>query len=409
MKRTAATLVMLAGLGGGCMTADKKEPEARPFGQASRGKEVPGVIGPMGEPVHVAAGQAPMGKDESGVKRADFKTAAGAKTSGIQQTAGFARVSSGVHLPGVGGCGAGGCADGSCGAGGGMGAGAYGPMAHRLGYLMGHGAGVLPAPAFGPPGAVAAVGAIGANGSGMYAGMYAGQRTSIRFVSPAGMTITWQGPGGSFTDSTPLQAPVVYNFPQSNIYRLKLSNIPNRPGARPLYPTLEVYPATPNTITYLSHASVPVAFTNEDFEQVRAGNLVIKVIYLPFEKFQDLAAVAGAEEIVSTRLEPGVNPIEEANRRGTILAVIRLGNIDLQDPNTPAMDAPPGGFVPVSPGGPPRMMPPLPKTDTVPPSAGFSPVPVPSIPAASATPARLPTTGVAAPSADKLPKLPSLK
>ena len=33
----------------------------------------------------------------------------------------------------------------------------------------------------------------------------------------------------------------------------------------------------------------------------------------------------------------------EATRRGTILAVIRLGNIDLENPFSPAMDAPPGG------------------------------------------------------------------
>jgi len=44
--------------------------------------------------------------------------------------------------------------------------------------------------------------------------------------------------------------------------------------------------------------------------------------------------------VVSSRLEPGVDPIVEAQRRGSILLVIRLGNIDLEAPNTPAMDAP---------------------------------------------------------------------
>ena len=202
--------------------------------------------------------------------------------------------------------------------------------------------------------------------------MFGNQRTSIRFANPAGMDITWQGPGGSFVEPVPLQAPARYNFPQGNIYRLRLSGIPNRPG-KVYYPTLEVYPATPHTVTFLSHNTVPVSFTDEDFEQVNAGNLVIKVIYLPDPQFQDLVAVAGAEEVVSTRLEPGVDPVDEANRRGTILAVIRIGNIDLEDPNTPAMDAP-GAMLPGGPIGPALMAPPPGGAPILPPARRRCPV-----------------------------------
>ncbi len=38
------------------------------------------------------------------------------------------------------------------------------------------------------------------------------------------------------------------------------------------------------------------------------------------------------ETLVSTRLEPGVDPVAEADRRGTILAIVRLGAIDLEMP-----------------------------------------------------------------------------
>ena len=68
MKRTAATIAMLAGLGG-CATPDAQQ-GAKPFGQASVGREVPGVVGPEGGPVH-AAGQMPTGKE--GVVRADAR------------------------------------------------------------------------------------------------------------------------------------------------------------------------------------------------------------------------------------------------------------------------------------------------------------------------------------------------
>jgi len=74
------------------------------------------------------------------------------------------------------------------------------------------------------------------------------------------------------------------------------------------------------------------------------------VIYLPDPQFQDVA-VAGPDEVVSTRLDPGVDPVAEARRRGTVLLVIRMGNIDLEAPNTPHMEAPN-----------PYMAPPMPRT-----------------------------------------------
>ena len=188
----------------------------------------------------------------------------------------------------------------------------------------------------GIPGAVAAVGAL----TGQPAG-YTNARTEIRFVGPAGMKIAWYAPrsdGRPGFSSQYLEAPARYNFLQASIYRLKLSDIPNRPGVD-LYPTLEVPPATYKTSTFLAHSSVPLSFTEEDFEQVAAGNFVVKVIYLPDPQFQDLAAT-GPDEVVSSRLEPGADPILEAKRRGSILAIVRLGNIDLEAPNTPAMDSP---------------------------------------------------------------------
>src|SRR5207248_7736051 len=144
------------------------------------------------------------------------------------------------------------------------------------------------------------------------------------------------------------ETPGRYNFLQAAIYRLKLSNIPGRPGLE-LYPTLEVVPANNKTSTFLAHSSVPLTFTQEDFDQVAAGNYLVKVVYLPNPQFQDLA-IAGPNEIVSSRLEPGADPIAEALQRGSILLVVRLGNIDLEAPNTPAIDAP-GPYKPFCPPG----------------------------------------------------------
>ncbi len=161
-------------------------------------------------------------------------------------------------------------------------------------------------------------------------GPSAGMTSQIAFVGPDGMTVAWDvGAAGAF-DSQPLVCPGRYNFPQSAIYRLKLSNISGRPGVE-LYPTLEVGPTMPRTEAFFAHNAIPVQFTEEDFDQVLSGNFVTKVIYLPDPEFQELA-LAGVETLVSTRLDPGVDPVVEADRRGAILAIVRLGNKDLQTP-----------------------------------------------------------------------------
>ena len=155
--------------------------------------------------------------------------------------------------------------------------------------------------------------------------------SQIKFVGPEGMTVVWDVSAPGAFDSQPLVCPGRYSFPQGAIYRLKLANIPGRPGVE-LYPTLEVGPMMPRTEAFLAHNTIPVQFTPEDFDQVLSGNFVTKVIYLPDPEFQELA-LAGVETLVSTRLDPGVDPIVEADRRGAILAIVRLGDKDLQVPN----------------------------------------------------------------------------
>ncbi len=158
--------------------------------------------------------------------------------------------------------------------------------------------------------------------------------SQVLFPKPEGMQIRWITSAEGKFDSVPLIAPGRHEFPQGRIYPLKLTNIPAREGVE-LYPTLEILAATPRTEAFLAHNAVPVQFTEEDLDQVLTGNFVTKVIYLPDPEFQELA-LAGVETLVSTRLDPGIDPIVEADRRGAILAVIRLGNRDREMPGNPS-------------------------------------------------------------------------
>jgi hypothetical protein len=150
----------------------------------------------------------------------------------------------------------------------------------------------------------------------------------VTFGSPDGMQVRYDVSGSGMFDSEPLVVPARQNFPQGGLYRLKLTNIPSRPGVE-LYPTVELAYANPRTGAYLAHNSVPLQFSEEDFDQVLTGNFVTIVIYLPDPEFQG-PAIAGIDTLVSTRLDPGIDPIVEADRRGSILAIIRLGDKDIE-------------------------------------------------------------------------------
>lgn len=227
------------------------------------------------------------------------------------------------------------------------------------GMIGGPGMG-MPGCGFGHPGCAGGPACPG--GAGMGAGMAGGMgpggaggrrfpnvRSQLFFVDPPGMRIGWQtaaGNGERVYLPAQLTVPARYNFAQGYIYRLKLTEIPDEPGLV-LYPTVEVAPSTPATDAYLTHNPIPVQFTREDFDQVQAGNFVTKVIYLPDPRYQELA-IAGVETLVSTRLEPGVDPILEADKRGTILMIIRLGGIDLEMPGGvggAVVNSVPGGAV----------------------------------------------------------------
>ncbi len=163
-------------------------------------------------------------------------------------------------------------------------------------------------------------------------GLPVSSNVQVLFDRPESMQISWDVSSIGLYDSVPLVVPGRQNFGQGGVYRLKLTNISGRQGVE-LYPTVELARVTRRTSSYLSHSAIPIQFTDEDFDQVLAGNFVTKVIYVPDPEFQELA-LAGVDTLVSTRLDPGVDPVTEADRRGSVMAIIRMGNKDMEMPGT---------------------------------------------------------------------------
>lgn len=171
----------------------------------------------------------------------------------------------------------------------------------------------------------------GVVGGGYGGGMMmpgAGANVQVLFNRPEGMQLHYDVVGDGGFGSEPLYVPGRLEFPQGGIYRLKLTNIQGREGVE-LYPTVEIANGNPRTAAYLAHNAIPVQFTVDDFEQVLSGNFVTKVIYLPDPEFQGDALV-GVDVLVSNRLDPGLDPIVEADRRGSILSIVRIGNKDIE-------------------------------------------------------------------------------
>ena len=170
--------------------------------------------------------------------------------------------------------------------------------------------------------------------------------TQIKFIGQDGMSVGWLS-GNTLARSQKI-VPGTADFGQGAIYQLVLADIPGEGWeGRSLYPTLEVRAAHPNTMAYLQHNAVPLELTEEDLEHVRSNNMVTKVIYLPTPEFQS-RAIAGVETLVSTTLDPGVDPIQQAERMGTIMLVLRVGSKDMNF-ETPALAPQPDGSVqPVS-------------------------------------------------------------
>ncbi len=185
-------------------------------------------------------------------------------------------------------------------------------------------------------------GCAGGSAGGGYAGMPMPGSPNIQviFSNPDGMQLHYDSVGDGSFGSDPLYVPGRLEFPQGGIFRLKLTNIPGMEGVE-LYPTLEVAAGNIRTAAYLAHNAIPVQFTTDDFQYVIGGNFVTKVIYLPDPEFQG-DALAGVGVMSSNRLEPGLDPIVEADRRGAILAIIRIGNKDIELSGA-AGGLPPGG------------------------------------------------------------------
>jgi RNA polymerase sigma factor (sigma-70 family) len=154
-------------------------------------------------------------------------------------------------------------------------------------------------------------------------GQVPGKKVAERPDSPkvADVQVLFTGPPGMnvHVQAAQLELPARTNLEQGKLYRLKVSRIPNRPGVE-RFPTLEIPKARSETQRFIAASAIPVEFIDRDFNAVKDGAAITKVVFL--ERSGEPMTIASYDT-------PNGDVIEEAKRRGTILAVLRMGNIDL--------------------------------------------------------------------------------
>jgi hypothetical protein len=128
--------------------------------------------------------------------------------------------------------------------------------------------------------------------------------------------------------SQPHERPLIKGSPAAAamligpVYRLRLSDLAERPGAE-LYPTVELidrlHPPPGQAATF----PIPIPFTFEEIDRALDGALVSKVIYLEDPRVANLGLPEGSAP--TEYLAPNLNLLQMADRRGRPLALVRLG------------------------------------------------------------------------------------
>ncbi|MFO0826062.1 MAG: hypothetical protein U0792_23585 [Gemmataceae bacterium] len=199
-----------------------------------------------------------------------------------------------------------------------------GPPRPTTGILQTGGTtGIYPTPGMGPPGAVAAFGAIvPPPAPGHIINAAPAPLLAAKFLAPKGVQVT-AFPGSPLASK--FETPTVMGLRPGYVYRFELSNLPYEDG-KSLYPEVEVRGVlVPRPGMKYMDYPIPLLFTPADISRALAGALITKVIYLEDpEKAIPAEASADAPIEVPENTERGA--IKAATDNGRLMAIVRLGN-----------------------------------------------------------------------------------
>jgi len=147
----------------------------------------------------------------------------------------------------------------------------------------------------------------------------------VRFQGPAGVTLEVLGPNPEPVPVVGAPALATVGLKVGVAYRLRLTNLPDRPGAE-LYPVIEMvgHLHRPPGIDPGKYP-VRVVFTQDDFDDVvDRGRLVTQVVYLE-DPEQALPISLPKDQIPVVSLNPSEEPLKVAAALGRVVGIVRTG------------------------------------------------------------------------------------
>ncbi len=187
-------------------------------------------------------------------------------------------------------------------------------------------AGILPVPGMGPPGAVAAVGALPIpcrQPSEILCPPEApAPLVAAKFLAPPGVRVT-AFPGSTL--SRMYETPTVMGLRPGYVYRFELAGLPDEPG-KALYPEVELRGVLlPRAGMKYMDYPIPLAFSKADIDRALQGVLITKVIYLE-DPEKAIPAETRADFPIETSDDTETLAFKSAKENGRLMAIVRLGN-----------------------------------------------------------------------------------
>src|SRR5437763_8695455 len=184
--------------------------------------------------------------------------------------------------------------------------------------------GVFPVPGMGPPGAVAAFGALAPPAGPPHAAALPAPAplAAAKFIAPPGVRVT-AFPGSKLAQI--YNTPVVVGLRPGYVYRFELTNLPYNPG-KALYPEVEVRGVlVPRPGMRYMDYPLPLVFAQADIERALRGVLVTKVIYLE-DPEKAVPTDVPPDRPVETPEDSERDALKNARENGRLMAVLRLGD-----------------------------------------------------------------------------------
>lgn len=144
----------------------------------------------------------------------------------------------------------------------------------------------------------------------------------VVFSEPSEAVVELESISPGEYDPGPMIVPFRYNFPYDTAHCLTVSHLPGEPSIE-LRAVLRVAPPSPRARPYIEKTSIPFAIAPEDVDAVRGGDSITKVVFLPDGK--NGGTDGRAETLTGNGPASRDNVRKEAERRGTLVAVLEIG------------------------------------------------------------------------------------